>query len=149
MTTTILDDSAIAEQSDKQKEYFKKWYATNKLKLSETRKRRYAEETAYRTRVQKAAKKYRVTHIKTKQPRKKTAKITIPELCELSECSLNTFKKFQRLKWIPKLEKTTVFTQVHAKLLSDLMVRARETIYVRSNREALLQPYIDALRANW
>lgn len=132
---------------EKPKFTFKSWYKENKEKLSESRKQKYLTDPEYRAKLKEQAKKYRVS--KPKQPRKKSSKMTIPMLCELAGCSPHTYRKYCQQGWIPVPKVKVLFNETHVKLLDNLASAARDTIYLRKNRDRELQPFIDALQKGW
>ena len=142
-----MNDITKETKPDKPKFNWDAWYAGNKERLSQKRKDRYKNDPEYREKVTALSKKYRASL--PPKPRKKSDKMTIPQLCEKAGCSFHTFRKYQQLGWIPKCTKAFTFTDTHVELLADLINKANETLYLRKNRLEVLQPYIDAIAKNW
>lgn len=147
VTDDILPPKNVANIEGKPTFSFKTWYALNKEKLSETRKKKYETDPEYRAKLKVRAEKYRKD--RPKKERKKSTRMTVPLLCEAAECSPHTYRKYCLQGWIPVLTNRIVFNATHVALLQALCAAARDSRYLRTDRLEHLQPYITALNNGW
>ena len=132
---------------EKPKFSFKTWYAINKDKLSVARKQKYYNDPEYRAKLKIQSEVYRKN--KPKKARKVSTRTTIPLLCEAANCSPHTYRKYCQQGWIPVPDKRVVFTEKHVALLEALCTAAKDTKYMRHDREEYLKPFIEALINGW
>jgi len=136
----------------KQESPFRGWYAKNKERLSEKRKKRYAEDPAYRERALEASRRRRQGEQTPTAP-PDDAPISFGEAAERTGISVSTLHEWRRKKHFPEPKRHSGrlwFTEKQMLLLTKL----KEVIRVYGKRRGnvkwdRLKEVVASTSANW
>lgn len=98
---------------------FKKWYAENKEKLAEDRRRKYAEDPEYREQMKARSAEFR-DRKRAEKPDQEYKGMLVPEVCEALEVKEWTLNSWKNRGYYPAPSKTggrPVFTENQVSLL--------------------------------
>lgn len=138
-----------------QKFKFTDWYEKNKDDLNARRKKKYESDPEYRQKAKDYAKKYRQTKVKggvnfvSTRAVPPPGKLSLTELCFSAGIPEDTYNRYRRMGWIPKIKKNTWFTGAHALALGALAQKARESRYMKAGRAEFLAPHIAHVQHAW
>jgi len=138
-----------------QKFKFTDWYEKNKDDLNAKRKKKYESDPEYRQKAKDNARRYRLSKVKggvnfvSTRAVPPPGKLNLSGLCQAAGIPEDTYSRYRRLGWIPKIKKNTWFTGAHAVALSALAQKALESRYMKIGRAGFLAPYIAQVANAW
>lgn len=138
-----------------QKFKFTDWYEKNKDDLNARRKKKYESDPEYRQKAKDYAKQYRASRVKgganfvSTRVVPPSGKLNLTGLCLVAGVTEDTYNRYRRLGWIPKIKKGTWFTGAHAVALSVLVQKASESRYMKIGRAEFLAPHIAHVSQAW
>jgi len=137
----------------KTKSRFRKWYEPNRERLSQKRKKRYAEDPEYRQRALEASKRYRGGE--RTLPKPPGAPISFAQAAELTGIGVSTLHEWRRKKCFPEPKKhhnrSLWFSEKQVGLLKNLKEFFRVYGKRRWNMtlDRLKKEVVASISANW
>ena len=134
---------------------FTDWYEKNKGDLNARRKKKYESDAEYREKAKNYAKEYRMKKasgelgVIVNRANPPPGKLNLTTLCLAAGIPEDTYNRYRRLGWIPKIKAGTFFTGAHAVALSVLAQQALKSRYMKVGRAEFLAPHIAAVVHAW
>jgi len=103
------------------KSAYEKWYQKNKQRLSDKRKKQYAENAEYRQRALEASRRYRSGERTPRVPA--NAPISLAQAAERLDVGASTLREWRRMKYFPEPKhhnRALWFTEKQVSLLKSL-----------------------------